>query len=206
MTLTQIRNRIHALQRRFGLPLTIIRLRPYATQFCHQWATAQDRKEPLPETPVFIRKLADAGFHLTTFMYLHHRLQTHRENNTCPQPSSIIAALIPSPSARKIIDARLPMGPASRPFPDTPPCNPSQFTHALLQPPLSLGYRELIVNLRPLPMGDTLPLRSKPAPDHHQGPRSLIPSGGQTCQHVQAPSTSKASGTAHATSGFRVNR
>ena len=31
MTLTQIRNRIHALQRRFGLPLTIIRLRPYAT-------------------------------------------------------------------------------------------------------------------------------------------------------------------------------
>ena len=51
MTLTQIRNRIHALQRRFGLPLTIIRLRPYATQFCDQWAIAQDRKEPLPETP-----------------------------------------------------------------------------------------------------------------------------------------------------------
>ena len=88
MTLTQIRNRIHALQRRFGLPLTIIRLRPYATQFCHQWATAQDRKEPLPETPVFIRKLADAGFHLTTFMYLHHRLKRHRENNTCPQPAA----------------------------------------------------------------------------------------------------------------------
>ena len=105
MTLSQIRKRIHALQRRFGLPLAIIRLRPYATQFCHQWATAQDRKEPLPETPVFIRKLADAGFHLTTFMYLHHRLQRHRENNTCPQPSTIITALIPGPSARKIIDA-----------------------------------------------------------------------------------------------------
>ena len=105
MTLTQIRNRIHALQRRFGLPLTIIRLRPYATQFCDQWAIAQDRKEPLPETPVFIRKLADAGFHLPTFLYLHHRLERHRDNNTCPQPSNIITALIPGPSARKIIDA-----------------------------------------------------------------------------------------------------
>ena len=134
MTLSQIRNRIHALQRRFGLPLAIIRLRPYATQFCHQWATAQDRKEPLPETPVFIRKLADASFHLTTFMYLHHRLQRHRENNTCPQPSTIITALIPGPSARKIIDAVFQWDPTLIPFPDTPPCNPSQFTHALLQP------------------------------------------------------------------------
>ena len=128
MTLSQIRNRIHALQRRFGLPLAIIRLRPYATQFCHQWATAQDRKEPLPETPVFIRKLADAGFHLTTFMYLHHRLERHRENNTCPQPSTIITALIPGPKARKIIDAVFQWDPppslsqARRPA--TPPSSP----------------------------------------------------------------------------------
>ena len=128
MTLTQIRNRIHALQRRFGLPLTIIRLRPYATQFCDQWATAQDRKEPLPETPVFIRKLADAGFHLTTFMYLHHRLKRHRDNNTCPQPSSIITALIPGPSARKIIDAVFQWDPLPAPSqlhdPATPPSSP----------------------------------------------------------------------------------
>ena len=47
MTLAQIRNRIHALQRRFGLPLAIIRLRPYATQFCHQWAVAQDQQADL---------------------------------------------------------------------------------------------------------------------------------------------------------------
>ena len=105
MTLSQIRNRVQALQRRYGLPITVIRLRPYATQFCDQWAIAQDRKEPLPETPVFIRKLADSGFHLTTFMYLHHHLERHREANTCPKPSSIVAALLPDPKSRPIIDA-----------------------------------------------------------------------------------------------------
>ena len=125
MTLTQIRNRIHALQRRFGLPLAIIRLRPYATQFCDQWATAQDRKEPLPETTPFIWKLAAAGFHLTTFMYLYHRLTTHRENNTCPQPSSILAALIPGPSARKIIGAVLQWDPPPEEHARaTPPSSP----------------------------------------------------------------------------------
>ena len=106
MSLTQIRNRIHALQRRFGLPLAIIRLRPYATQFCHQWAVAQDQQQPLPETPAFIRKLADAGFRLTTFMYLHHHIERHLSNNTCPNPKGIISALLPHAAAREgIIDA-----------------------------------------------------------------------------------------------------
>ena len=107
MTLSQIRNRIHALQRRFGLPLTVIRLRPYATQFCDQWAVAKDRNEPLPETPDFIRKLAAAGFSLTTFSYLLPSLRRHQENNTCPQPSAILTTLIPGLKARKIIDAVL---------------------------------------------------------------------------------------------------
>ena len=38
-------------------------------------------------------------------MYLHHHLKRHRENNTCPQPTSILAALIPGAAARKIIDS-----------------------------------------------------------------------------------------------------
>ena len=106
MTLAQIRNRIHALQRRFGLPLAIIRLRPYATQFCHQWAVAQDQQQPLPQTPAFIRKLAGAGFRLPTFMYLHHHIKRHLSNNTCPNPKGIISALLPHAAAREgIIDA-----------------------------------------------------------------------------------------------------
>ena len=106
MSLTQIRNRIQALQRRYALPLAVIRLRPYATQFCHQWAVAQDQQQPLPDTPAFIRKLADAGFRLTTFMYLHHHIERHLSNNTCPNPKGIISALLPHAAAREgIIDA-----------------------------------------------------------------------------------------------------
>ena len=106
MSLTQIRSRIQALQRRYALPLAVIRLRPYATQFCHQWAVAQDQQQPLPETPAFIRKLADAGFRLTTFMYLHHHFERHLSNNTCPNPKGIISALLPHAAAREgIIDA-----------------------------------------------------------------------------------------------------
>ena len=106
MSLTQIRSRIQALQRRYALPLAVIRLRPYATQFCRQWAMAQDRQQPLPETPPFIRKLAGAGFRLPTFMYLHHHIKRHLSNNTCPNPKGIISALLPHAAAREgIIDA-----------------------------------------------------------------------------------------------------
>ena len=106
MPLTQIRNRIQALQRRYALPLAVIRLRPYATQFCDQWAVARDSHQPLPETHPFIRKLADAGFRLPTFMYLHHHIKRHLSNNTCPNPKGIISALLPRAAAREgIIDA-----------------------------------------------------------------------------------------------------
>ena len=141
MTLTQIRNRIHSLQRRFGLPLTIIRLRPYATQFCHQWAVAHDRTEPLPETPPFIRKLADAGFHLTTFMYLHHHLKRHRENNTCPQPSSIVAALVPGASARKIIDAVFQWDPLPAPSQSHDHATPASSSMLCFSPPFRSAQR-----------------------------------------------------------------
>ena len=106
MSLTQIRNRIRALQRRYALPLAVIRLRPYATQFCHQWAVARDSHQPLPETHPFVRKLADAGFRLPTFMYLHHHIKRHLSNNTCPNPKGIISALLPRAAAHDgIIDA-----------------------------------------------------------------------------------------------------
>ena len=36
MSLARIRNRIEALQRRYALPLAVMRLRPLAIQFCDQ--------------------------------------------------------------------------------------------------------------------------------------------------------------------------
>ena len=105
MNLSQIRNRIEALERRFALPLTAVRLRPHATLFCDQWAIARGCKQTLPETPGFIHTLADAGFRLPTYTNLSLFLERHRENNTCPMPSQIVSTLLPGQKARKIINA-----------------------------------------------------------------------------------------------------
>ena len=134
MTLSQIRNRIHALQRRFGLPLAIIRLRPYATQFCHQWATGP-RQEGTPTRDPRLHQEA-SRFRLPSH-HLHvpppPPRKTPREQHLPPtqQHRCCLGSRPLSPQDHR---RRLPVGPGSRPFPDTPPCNPSQFTHALLQP------------------------------------------------------------------------
>ena len=76
MTLAQIRNRIHALQRRFGLPLAIIRLRPYATQFCHQWAVAQDQQRASPRDSCLHQ---EAGRRRVPSHHLHVPSPSYRE-------------------------------------------------------------------------------------------------------------------------------
>ena len=133
MTLSQIRNRIHALRRKYSLPITVIRLRPYATLFCDEWAISQDRKQPPPDTFSFIWKLAGSGFRLTTFTNLHHHLSLHRDNNTCPHPIDIVTALIPDPSSRPIIDAVLRRDPPAQ---DTSAPRPPSSPLLCFSPPL----------------------------------------------------------------------
>ena len=125
MNLSQIRNRVHALRRKYSLPITVIRLRPHATLFCDQWAIARDRKQPPPDSFSLVWKLAGSGFRLTTFSNLHPLLSLHRDNNTCPHPIDIVTALIPDPSARPIIDAVLSRDPpAEEPPSPRPPSSP----------------------------------------------------------------------------------
>ena len=120
MNLSQIRNRIEALERRFALPLTAVRLRPHATLFCDQWAIARGCKQTLPETPGFIHTLADAGFRLPTYTNLSLFLERHRENNTCPLPSQIVSTLLPGQKARKIINALFRIDPPAEDPPHPP--------------------------------------------------------------------------------------
>ena len=135
MTLSQIRNRIQALRRKYSLPITVIRLRPYATLFCDEWAIARDRKQPPPDSFSLVWKLANSGFRLPTFTNLHPLLLMHRDNNTCPHPIDIVTALLPDPSSRPIIDAVLrrdpPAGELLPPMPQSPP--------PLLQPASPVG-------------------------------------------------------------------
>ena len=100
MALARIRNRIQALQRIYALPLTVMRLRPLATQFCDQWAVARDQRQPLPETHPFVIKLVDAGIRLPSFGFLGSFFNRHREAGTCPHPESIVNTLLPHAAAR----------------------------------------------------------------------------------------------------------
>ena len=136
MTLSQIRNRIQALRCKYSLPITVIRLRPYATLFCDEWAIARDRKQPPPDSFSLVWKLANSGLRLPTFTNLHHRLSLHRDNNTCPHPIDIVTALLPDPSSLPIIDAVLRRDPPAEDTPRppafcfTPPLRPTQRTMA----------------------------------------------------------------------------
>ena len=95
MSLSQIRNRINALRRKYTLPLAVNSLRPLAEEFCQQWAVAQADRKPAPESQPFIRKIASAGFRLPTFMELHKYIERRRRNNTRPDVRKIIRCLLP---------------------------------------------------------------------------------------------------------------
>ena len=136
MTLTQIRNRIHALQRK-------LRPAPYhhpPTSLRHPVLPPVGHGPRQEGTPT-----RDARLHQEAGRC---RLPSHHLHVPPPPPQEAPRKqhLSPAqqhrcrPRARCLSPQdhrrRLPMGPPSRPFPVTRPRNPSQFTHALLQPTL----------------------------------------------------------------------
>ena len=56
MSLSQIRNRIEALERKLALPLAIVRLRPLAEAICDDWAVALAAHKPVPEPHSIVRR------------------------------------------------------------------------------------------------------------------------------------------------------
>ncbi len=105
MSLSQIRNHINALRRKYALPLAVYHLRPLAEEFCQQWSVAQADHKPAPESQPFIRKIASAGFSLPTFMELHKYLERCRHNNTCPDVEGIIRCLLPQAEEQGCLEA-----------------------------------------------------------------------------------------------------
>ena len=111
MSLYHLRRRVDALKRRIALPYTVVRLRPYAEQFCDSWAAAiSDRQEPppvsaqssVPADPSaksrpkpFMSRLTEAGFRLPTWMELHEYFDRCRENRIYPHPNDIVRTLLP---------------------------------------------------------------------------------------------------------------
>ena len=95
MTLSQIRNRFQALQRKYSKELAVHRLRRVAEEIFHDWnATVAEGKEA-PESHTIIWEIAQRGFRLYTYKSLHHYLKKCKEAGKIPEPCQIVSVLLP---------------------------------------------------------------------------------------------------------------
>ena len=90
MTLSQIRRRVEALMRRFARELAILKLLRIAESVSDEW----DPSKP-PEPAAVIARVANAGFHLPTFIALRHYLDNMRRQQDVPDAEEFVLALLP---------------------------------------------------------------------------------------------------------------
>ena len=104
MSLTQIRQRLNTLKRKFALPLAILRLRRQAEKLCHQWAIARADQHPIPEPHTLVQQITHAiRLPLTTHRHLHSYLERARNQNTHPDPYEIARTLLPQQAASGLL-------------------------------------------------------------------------------------------------------
>ena len=103
MSLSHIRNRIEALERRLALPLAVVTLRPLVEEFCEQWHVAAVDSKPLPDSHSLARKISEKGLFLDTITFLHKHIGRHCEKREEPDPQGIAQVLLPSAWKKSLI-------------------------------------------------------------------------------------------------------
>ena len=94
-TLSALRARVRALQRKLAPQIALLRLRRLAEDHCLQSSAARADHQPPHESHAFIRRVASAGFRLPSFMTVHKYLERCRSNNSLPDREDLLHALIP---------------------------------------------------------------------------------------------------------------
>ena len=94
-TLSALSARVRALQRKLAPQLALLRLRRLAEDHCRQSSVAQADRQPPPDSHAFIRRVASAGFRLSSFMAVHKYLERCRAKNSLPDREDLLRALIP---------------------------------------------------------------------------------------------------------------
>ena len=117
-TLSEIRREIRALQRKYHRQLTIYRMRRVTEEVHHDYARAVGDQQDPPKPLEVIRRIADQGFHLTTWMHLHNYLDKVREKGDIPEPRRMLLALLPWAWESKYDHLLLRELPAPKPKPD----------------------------------------------------------------------------------------
>ena len=90
MTISELRRRVNALNRRFAPELAIIKMRRLAQAVSDDW----DPDQP-PEPHDVIQRVAKAGFRLPTFMRLRRYLDDTIRQGDVPEPECIVLDLLP---------------------------------------------------------------------------------------------------------------
>ena len=96
MSLSRIRSRIEALERKFALPLAAVKLRPLAEEFCNECEAAHAEEKPLPQAHPFIQRLTGKGFRLSTFTSLAKYIKKCHDKKEPPEAYEIVKTLLPS--------------------------------------------------------------------------------------------------------------
>ena len=95
MTIAQIRNQIHRMQRKFAKELAVFRLRQIAEEIADDWAIATDNGEQLPQPHQVVQRVAAAGHRLWTWMNLSRYVQECLDKKECLNPQQMVLALLP---------------------------------------------------------------------------------------------------------------
>ena len=95
MTISQIRNEIHRMQRKFARELAVFRLRQIAEEIADDWAIATEEGEQLPQPHQVVQRIARAGHRLQTWMNLNNYVQQCLDNGERLNPQRIVLALLP---------------------------------------------------------------------------------------------------------------
>ena len=95
MNISQLRSRIRALRRRLVRPRARLLIQRLADDFCREWASSESGHKPLPETNAFVRRVAKAGFRLSTFTAAARYLNNCRSEDRPPESINVVCALLP---------------------------------------------------------------------------------------------------------------
>ena len=93
-TLSEIRREIRSLRRKYHREIAIYRMRRVTEQVHYDYARAvADRQDP-PRPQEIVRRIADQGFRLTTWMNLLKYLERVREAGDIPEPRTMLTNLL----------------------------------------------------------------------------------------------------------------
>ena len=87
--------RVRALQRTLARELAVVRLRRLSEEFCLQSLVNQANGQPPAHPHVFIKRVASAGFRLSSFMAAHKYLERRRAEDLLPDREDLLRSLIP---------------------------------------------------------------------------------------------------------------